>query len=105
MRDHLRVTTLAMTLFALVAAGPLAADASPMHSAPALAAADQDPSRPTAWLKEIWSWLGGTFVTAGPEAATASSSSKAPASSQEPANPAPDLDLSPQAGAGMDPDG
>jgi hypothetical protein len=105
MRDHLRVTALSLTLLALLAAGPLAAAASPMHAKPALTAADQDPPWSTAWLQELWSWLGGAFVSVGPQAVPASSSSKAPPSSEEPGSSAPDFHVSPQAGPGMDPDG
>lgn len=105
MRDHLRVTTLSLTLLALLAAGPLAAGANPTHAATNLTVAGEDSSWSTAWLHRLWSWLGGALVSAGPEAAAVSSSFEAAASSQEPASPDPDFDPSPNCGPAIDPNG
>lgn len=105
MRDHLRVTALSLTLLALLAAGSLAAAASPMHATPALTVIDQEPPRSTDWLHGLLSWMEGLFASAGPDAAPASSSSNASAGSEDPARPDPDFDVSPQAGPAGDPNG
>lgn len=103
MRNAIRRITLVLALLALLVAGPLAAAPGSAPGAAARPLAGQELVSPGAWLQGFWSRLGAILV--GSESDAVFAPSRAAAEPGKPASPDPELGVSPQEGADIDPDG
>lgn len=102
MRNPIRLIPLGFVVLALLAAGPLAAAPGAEQAVGARLLAGQDLASPGSWLQGLFAWLSEVLPGAEHDAARAPSDAGNPGGR---AGSDPDIEVTPQDGPFIDPDG